>query len=406
MSLARPIATSASSPSTTPATPTPGTGSAVRSPTRTGPIGPRVRSRPRGSSRSTRRPGAQPEPRQRPLQASGRVWLVGPRDRQAELTRRWQELDPRSNPAGPGDLAGTTYGEMGRYAQVINPRCRLSSCQGAGPVSQVFAPGDPHRHRVGRGMPLGHRFRLRRAPRHHRPGTNAIRRGGRRLRRRRRRQARPLPLFRRERASGGARRPFDQPRQRDDSGTRRMISPSVTTAQPGRCGRRLRRRRQDRPVRDRRRVEPAIPESRRRFEDVTSRSGIAGPPAVSLTARWLDLDQDGDLDLYVVNHASAQESGACFGGGSPAGLPNAAYRNDGKPPAIPGRPRPTGHPWRWHPRTWGRRRGCRSRSHAGPTLMRSAAALSRIPRSRHSTSTTTATSTWSSPPTGSRSGLF
>ena len=81
-----------------------------------------------------------------------------------------------------------------------------------------------------------------------------------------------------------------------------------------------------------------------RFEDVTSRSGIADPPAVSLTARWLDLDQDGDLDLYVINHTSALESDACFGEQPLAGLPNAAYRNDGKPKAIPGRP-----PSNWAP---------------------------------------------------------
>jgi hypothetical protein len=74
------------------------------------------------------------------------------------------------------------------------------------------------------------------------------------------------------------------------------------------------------------------------FHDITAEAGVAGGPAVSLTAQWIDLDQDGDLDLYVVNHTSAANRNAALSDQSYPGIANAAYRNDGKPPAIAGRP--------------------------------------------------------------------
>lgn len=55
-------------------------------------------------------------------------------------------------------------------------------------------------------------------------------------------------------------------------------------------------------------------------------------PSVSLTARWMDLDQDGDLDLYVLNYAKVGDKDTCFipGAKAPQGVANLAYRNDGK----------------------------------------------------------------------------
>ena len=75
------------------------------------------------------------------------------------------------------------------------------------------------------------------------------------------------------------------------------------------------------------------------FEDVSIGLKSTGPRALSLTARWLDLDQDGDLDLYVLNYCAADQAEKAFGpGGPPSGLANSVYRNDGKPEPIKGNP--------------------------------------------------------------------
>jgi tetratricopeptide (TPR) repeat protein len=82
----------------------------------------------------------------------------------------------------------------------------------------------------------------------------------------------------------------------------------------------------------------------KKFEDITRTLKATAAPTLSLMARWIDLDQDGDLDLYVVNYCAAALAENAFNSKEtpPAGVENAVYRNDGQPdPAsaqtVPGR---------------------------------------------------------------------
>jgi tetratricopeptide (TPR) repeat protein len=75
----------------------------------------------------------------------------------------------------------------------------------------------------------------------------------------------------------------------------------------------------------------------RSFEDVSTTLGEVGPPSLNLTARWIDIDQDGDLDLYIIRYCDLESASTVFRDGTPPqGLPNLAFRNDGRPSPLGG----------------------------------------------------------------------
>src|SRR5262249_15506469 len=82
----------------------------------------------------------------------------------------------------------------------------------------------------------------------------------------------------------------------------------------------------------------------KRFEDKTVAAGFDKEPGVYLTAAWVDLDQDGDLDLVAAKYAQTPElalkqlRGEKVDGGGRLGV----FLNVGEAPpaAKPGRPLP------------------------------------------------------------------
>jgi hypothetical protein len=69
------------------------------------------------------------------------------------------------------------------------------------------------------------------------------------------------------------------------------------------------------------------------FTDVTQRAGMAMPPAYGLGVIWSDLDNDGDLDVYVANDSMANFLFQNQGGGNfreVGPLSGTAFNEDGK----------------------------------------------------------------------------
>ncbi|HVE14816.1 MAG TPA: VCBS repeat-containing protein, partial [Elusimicrobiota bacterium] len=70
-------------------------------------------------------------------------------------------------------------------------------------------------------------------------------------------------------------------------------------------------------------------ERNRTFKDVTAKAGLVQSPELAVSAVWLDFDDDGLLDLYVVHAGRYVDGVTPSGPTSDNGLPNRLYRNKG-----------------------------------------------------------------------------
>ena len=262
----------------------------------------------------------------------------GQRDKQDEVLALFQRLNPERNAAAPGELAKNFYGEMGRYARVINPMIapRASTDPPPPPRFDVPRPIDVT-------LPEGHRW------------AKVEDFSG------------PLAVAGRARARfGAAVASFDAD---GDGALDLFLAASVhgpkgvrdallinkgdghfedATAAFGLSDERASLGVAAADFDADRRIDlflTGVGENRlyrnvgKKYEDVTRQAGIEAGAVISPTARWLDLDQDGDLDLYVVNYCGLDQKDSAFAAGKRVtGHRNAAFRNDGKPAAIAGRP--------------------------------------------------------------------
>jgi hypothetical protein len=72
-----------------------------------------------------------------------------------------------------------------------------------------------------------------------------------------------------------------------------------------------------------------------RFEDVTAKAGLTQLQTVCLGAAFVDLDQDGDLDLVVAQYAAnAEQALAALKGSGPGGSRLAVFLNVGEAPPV------------------------------------------------------------------------
>ena len=287
-------------------------------------------------------PRPQPLPDARDLQDGDGLAVHQDPKKTKELFERWKKMNPdRPDPSpGPGDSAEKKYGEMGKYASVINPF----------PRTRVDRPRSRRSRRISR-PPSRCRSSFAEGERWVKPsdftGSRAV------IGRVRARFGAAVAAFdadgdgrldlflasavvgpkgvhdvlllnKGEGRFEDASATFGLPEDRASLGVAaadfdadRHIDVFLT----GVGGNRLLRNRDGKT-----------------FEDISSTLKPVGPPALSLMARWLDLDQDGDLDLYVVNYCAAEHADKAFvdSGDPPPGLANAVYRNDGQPDPASG----------------------------------------------------------------------
>jgi tetratricopeptide (TPR) repeat protein len=261
----------------------------------------------------------------------------GDRILQKQLLDKDRKLDPKKSPDGPGERAVLAYGEMGRYARVIDPFPRPKAPEKVAPTPRFDSLNE-----ILVALPTGHRW----AKESDFTGSLEV------IGRVRARFGQGVAVF-----------DFDRDGLPDVYLTSAVVGPkgvrdvllknlgdnkfdaTETFGLPDdRAGLGVAAGDFDGD----RRVDlflTGVGDNRLyrnaglHFEDVTKQAGIDGSGSISLTARWLDLDQDGDLDLYVINHnPSIWREFAFTGKDALPGQANAAYRNDGKPAEVLPRP--------------------------------------------------------------------
>ena len=270
------------------------------------------------------------------------VW-AGDKKTYEETNALWKRLNPKGDVIGPGDGADTAYGELGRYATLIGPATAIDRPAGAvvpprfGPANDLAIP-----------LPEGHRW----AKAADFEGPQAV-------------------IGRARERFGAAVATFDA----DGDGKADLYLTAAVVGPNGVRDALLLNRGEGR-------FEDAsaafgLPDDRcslgvaaadfdadghidvfltgaggdrllrnlgSKFEDVSKAAGLDDWRGLSLTARWLDLDQDGDLDLYVVRYAGPEHLDKALADVATPGAPNGAFRNDGKPAKVPNEP-----PSSWSP---------------------------------------------------------
>jgi tetratricopeptide (TPR) repeat protein len=274
--------------------------------------------------------------------------LTGNPDRQRQLLARWENINPdRQKPVpGPGNTAAKVYGEMGRYAMIISPMPRQPAGE-ASSVTPKFEPSQPLKVKMaegdrwaGAGDFQGDRAVLGRARARFGAAVSTFDANG---------DGKPdlyLPA-----AVVGAKGPRDALLINKGDGTFEDASAAFgLPADLVSLGAAAADFDADRHVDL---FLTGVGKNRllrnkdgKSFEDLTASLKGPGPAALSLMARWMDLDQDGDLDLYVVNYCAAEHAARAFlpDAPPPPGVPNTVFRNDGQPEAIPGAPAPAWAP--------------------------------------------------------------
>ena len=264
--------------------------------------------------------------------------LTGNLEQKGKTLALWAKLNPKRNAAAAGEEAKLTYGEMGKYAQIIDPFRQTRPAADRAP-SPRFGPADL----IQLTLPAGDRW------------------------------ATPADLVGPQAAIGRAQQRFGAGIATFDVNRDGRLDLYLTAAVVGGQGLRdaLLINQGDGRFTDAT-ADYRLPLDRaslgvaasdfdadlqvdlyltginnnrlfrldgKHYVDITQAAGVAIEGAISLTARWFDIDQDGDLDLYVLNHAPASDLETAFvPGASGKGFANSVFRNDGKPAPIGQRP--------------------------------------------------------------------